>query len=31
MRACKKYFSFFRLRFNMGLQYRMAAVSGAFT
>lgn len=31
MRAYKKYVSFFRLRFNMGLQYRAAAVSGAIT
>lgn len=27
----KKYLSFFRLRFSMGLQYRVAAVAGIFT
>ena len=27
----KKYFSFFRLRFVMGLQYRTAALAGIFT
>lgn len=31
MKAYKKYVSFFRLRFNMGLQYRAAAISGAIT
>lgn len=31
MRKYKTYFSFFRIRFNMGLQYRVAAVSGAVT
>lgn len=31
MRKYKKYLSFFRLQFNMGLQYRVAAVSGMVT
>lgn len=31
MKNYKTYFSFFRIRFNMGLQYRVAAVSGAVT
>ncbi len=31
MTKYKTYFSFFRIRFNMGLQYRVAAVSGAAT
>lgn len=31
MKKYKTYFSFFRIRFNMGLQYRVAAVSGAAT
>lgn len=31
MSKYKTYFSFFRIRFNMGLQYRVAAVSGAAT
>lgn len=31
MRTYKKYFSFFRVQFNMGLQYRVAAVSGVIT
>ena len=31
MREYSKYFSFFRLRFNMGLQYRAAALSGVVT
>lgn len=31
MRDYKKYFSFFRLQFNMSLQYRVAAVSGMLT
>lgn len=31
MRSHKKYFSFFRLQFNMELQYRVAAVSGVIT
>lgn len=26
-----KYFAFFRLRFNMGLQYRAAAIGGCVT
>lgn len=31
MREYKKYLSFFRMRFNMGLQYRVAAISGVIT
>lgn len=31
VRKYKKYFTFFRLQFNMGLQYRVAAVSGMVT
>ncbi len=31
MRQYKKYFSFFRLQFNMGLQYRVAAFGGIVT
>ena len=31
MKSRKKYFSFFRLQFNMELQYRVAAVSGVIT
>lgn len=31
MQICKKYISFFRLRFTMGLQYRMAALAGVAT
>lgn len=31
MHTCKKYLSLFRLRFNMGLQYRVAALSGVLT
>lgn len=31
MKKYKTYFSFFRIRFNMGLQYRVAAVSGVVT
>lgn len=31
MRAVKKYTSFFRLRFSMGLQYRAAALAGVVT
>ena len=31
MQVCKKYISFFRLRFTMGLQYRAAALGGIAT
>lgn len=31
MKRYKKYFSFFRLQINMGLQYRVAAISGMVT